>query len=904
MKKFLTILVLFFLSFTFLSFVQADTGTVNYDLTFIENYGYDLANGGTFQSMPGYSCTGRTKIIGNSLKVNTIHAQYILFWNSSAGFLGYDIIDSNGGLIYLNSYLGDGVYNESFVKPYGAFTFALMCDNLAENGLSGLGAYTYQDIFGNPSYLNYTDSVIGGSSPTGTLADLGSYSTLYYDDVLTVSLQDAFNNPSYTDFITEYNGMTLEDIFYRSGTPSSAQILENDSFTDNVNNWSTTGGKSTNTWTTGGLIETKKTASGMLFYTSQSFNYATVGHIFLVDAEIKSESAEINYLGIGANGASSFDASVTNPVVSQWYRVTDTFTCTGSLDILFKGTNSALYNNTLNLKMYADYIRLYDLTIIFGSGNEPSVEQFKEYLSTDSYNTFRTIQNIGYSGDDLDDAQTMFTNRSIPVLTLTNLIQNGQFTNDVTGWLTDFTRTWENGHAKITQSSPNALTDIYKQITTISGNYIYLQYSFNTNSDGYERVKGNTLTGGSENIFYYTQYSSANVWNIVSGIGLNTIGGSNEVVAFVLESTNGTLQTITYFDDISMFQFSSNIYTKTQIDNALVNFGYLTYNVTYYLPDMSASGTGERSFGTCGDDVCYAVDGSGIGTDLEIYDYYTMYLNGYFNTLSGGNATDQVQEWRSVYGDRSLAYPDTITGINPSLLPLSVQTDFTADHTARDYYIQLYYDAVNEVDRWEWYSTYGVTAENYSYYAQLFVDANEPNTRWEWWKDDGITASNYDYYINPLLTHTLYLDAVNEVDRYEWYIQYGVTSSNYASLLSTYEELLTFTEIPFNTFNDSILYWEYTYSTEPEETVAEKIINWLTEINPFWVIVFAFGVMGVIAIILMFAHAPFISYIIFETLIFVLFAIVGFFASWFIIIATALMYIAILLLAKRKLGGM
>jgi len=256
----------------------------------------------------------------------------------------------------------------------------------------------------------------------------------------------------------------------------------------------------------------------------------------------------------------------------------------------------------------------------------------------------------------------------------------------------------------------------------------------------------------------------------------------------------------------------------------------------------------------------------------------------------------------SYYGNKLYLYSSTLADLDDLYYYLDSNPlgnikfgliDSISDSQAL-YYWNLYKDAINEVDRWEWYSDMGITAENFAYYQNLLADAQATEPRWEWYKDFGITSSNYLYYLNLLD------DANYEIYRWEFFRDFGITAENFDTHYDMYLMLLNNYHggIPFEDFNDLIV------STDREEIIPPPSKTWLESIEEyldnlglgvFAYIVISLLIMGLVLIPLALMKASFIVILIVEGLLFTMFSVFGWFPLWLVIIIVIILFVIILL---------
>jgi hypothetical protein len=312
-------------------------------------------------------------------------------------------------------------------------------------------------------------------------------------------------------------------------------------------------------------------------------------------------------------------------------------------------------------------------------------------------------------------------------------------------------------------------------------------------------------------------------------------------------------------DDLTAFNADS--YTKTQIDTALSNFGYLTYNEAYSLPDTT---DGDFAGG-------YYIGGANIGAGLYLYDLGDRYNEG----AIAEQTSSAFDTWLSKWGVGENALSDqNVTAYNPTGLI------FAGAH----------------VSTWD--------DEQIAYYKQLYTDALEQNERYEWYTQYGITSVNYAYYTN------LYADAVAQTERYEWYAWAGVTSGNYTALRATYDFYEDYygTNYSLAEFDNLVASYDREEIVPIEDlTVVEKIEDWfentldLAEFAEFFYFIISLVLVVIIVIVLAVFHAPSIIILVVGGLTLVLFIAIGWFPFWLALLLT--IGLIALFVFKKPSGG-
>jgi hypothetical protein len=490
-----------------------------------------------------------------------------------------------------------------------------------------------------------------------------------------------------------------------------------------------------------------------------------------------------------------------------------------------------------------------------------------------------TINNIGYSKTDLDNESANFGNENITVLSLTNLIQNGQMVNETAWSGMNIRVSISNGLLHFTNDSIDSYTT---QTIQTTGQTYY--YSFTISN----YISGNVYVNGNASILHNSNGLFSRIYVAIASY-------------FIIDDLSNLA--VLDVDDVSLF--ASGSYTKTQIDTALSYSGYLPYNTAYSIPDFTDADAVWGTNLSYSEELApqyYVMMGSGIGTSLEIYDFSLMDSQGIIGQLniSTDLIGDYWNEWRSVYGDKLTTYKDSIDGLNPYLFPATVKTAFynPANETDRDYYVDLYWDAVEQTpDNWEWYSDKGITAGNQAYYLQLYADANSSTDRWEWYRDSGVTSGNYAYYTQ------LYADATANTERYEWYTQNGINQFNYAynramfdNLTAWYGNGLSLVQLQ----NIDITYQREEVIPPVQLTMLEKLESYIDDlgVGQFGYVLISLVIMVLVGIGLALLHAPAVVLLIIEASFFLMFSVFGWFPLWIVILMAILLFIIIYITIK------
>jgi len=157
-------------------------------------------------------------------------------------------------------------------------------------------------------------------------------------------------------------------------------------------------------------------------------------------------------------------------------------------------------------------------------------------------------------------------------ITLTNLIQNGQMDGNIDFW-PDFNSTsiYDNGLAKVIATAPyGGLRQLY--VFTSGWNY-YGKLDYITSNENQKVCGGKGYAFSSNGTGVLTTVSSVYTVNSSGSDGMTNVLDFN-------------LSNWEYFwiDNVTFFANIGSL-TKTQIDTALENYGYLPYNVTTSMYD-------------------------------------------------------------------------------------------------------------------------------------------------------------------------------------------------------------------------------------------------------------------------------------------------------------------------------
>lgn len=286
MKKLLLALICA-LAFVMPLTVKAET--VAYSLTFYENYAYNLDTG-AFVATPGWSATNRLNVYEDITLSNDNYAHHILFWDKNNTYIGYGNIASS----YEGSmFIGDFTSPISF--PAGVARFAFTTNNLGVNAPSGLGAYSYAQVFADPLYLDYVYPLFADSLDyVYTTFNTNWLSYASANDVTILEVKNLIqygDGSSTTGFISVGSSTSVSNgIFINtgSGSGSAPYFYKNTSFTSGLNYYVASRVRVTNSISTqlrlrlaGGLLDIIQTSPTLntWYFLSGNANATTTGSL-------------------------------------------------------------------------------------------------------------------------------------------------------------------------------------------------------------------------------------------------------------------------------------------------------------------------------------------------------------------------------------------------------------------------------------------------------------------------------------------------------------------------------------------------------------------------------------------------------------------------------------------------
>jgi hypothetical protein len=545
--------------------------------------------------------------------------------------------------------------------------------------------------------------------------------------------------------------------------------------------------------------------------------------------------------------------------------------------------------------------------------------------------------------------------------TATQLVSNGDFSNGTTGWtpINIGTPTVTNGIYTFTATAQFGRTQVTTNTLSLYGSQndkMYVVSKLKSTVTANNQVSFSVNDGVSEtNIFYTTAMSGA--FTLLSGIRTisstatlfspriydnRTSGWTQIDVDYIYAFNISTLISNKQYSPLysTTFDLMSDAQIKAQMD-AWHSSGYLFNNKVFndhyfknYLTPTIPTASGWTSTYNVDCDCTvfyydlpsqsYSFSGTGAPNILNFNSNYTIepysdisFSDGFFyQGRSLIYKADGVTDLTALYAD--FAFKGAIN------IKVALATPLTTNQA--NYFWQLYKDAINEVDRYEWYEYGGVTAENFAYYKTLYIDADGEFMRYEFFTDFGITETNWIYYIE------LYLDALVETARWEWYKDYGIASSNYLYYDELYVDALLFQTVRWEWFRDygvnasnfADLYGRYqqmlSYGTgipanefllleasyDREVPIPEESKTWLElieDLGIFATTLLSIVLMVVIAIVLGLLKAPMVILLLVEGAMFTMFAVFGWFPLWIVVLFVIGLFGMLILLMKGSGGS-
>lgn len=836
MKKIFVPVLVFLTAFFFFPLVSAAPETVIYDFTYIDNHRYNLTTG-SYTADSLYACTNRLPLQDPNITVLDNYFHHVLFWGHNNYYIGY--YNHTGATTYETAGFLGYTGGMSFNAPAGAESFAFIVNTDGTSGvIPSLSPLTYADAFASPLYGNYTDSVLP-STLTASYQNAGSYSLIP-------------------------NGR-----FSMGDLSSELPLL-----------W-TAGSGTYLTWCTSAIDRYRLFAEadgvgGFGEVHTTTFATASATHHYYLQSDVYIVDA-------GAGSQDELTFSVYS--VEKAYQVSafDTWeTFYTEINTVTHGTSTFSVGFTLATDVTQPYvldnILLYDMTAIFGSGNEPSAADFHDdYLPYYSFgDSYYTISNradpsvLSYA-----DLTTAMSNQfAFPTYTLTrvlptNLITNGDFSVDsnsdglADNWtvINSAIPTIVNGFQRATVNVLSQNLSINQTVSALTnGNQFYVIASWNKSAD---------MTGGQ-----YLEMTGATTQTILVNTNANwdttfshlfTSSSNNTVIRFYsylstqfpigvwMEIDNVYMYNISSLKTAGLFGGMSDAQIKTVLDDYAVN-GLTASNIGYFFDGPAAW----DSLSIADKNTILSYYGTGYTGGTVIDFTYSYFDDIMYSSQLGSDFTSVViflkestdkQYWHGV--DNSVIDTKLYMGETP--------TDFTTlDYT--------------DLDKWGIASWRGpLTAGQQAYYDQLYHDALDTVERWEWYNDVGITADNY------------------------------------ASILSTYNILLAYYTPGISFANFQTIDPNYTRDVTPyvPDPVDDSINDWFDDLGlgTFPKILTAIVLMILVAVIFGFLHVGRIIIIVLEGIMFILFAILGWFPVWLVIVFAALIFVLFIKIVFIGGGG-
>jgi len=175
-------------------------------------------------------------------------------------------------------------------------------------------------------------------------------------------------------------------------------------------------------------------------------------------------------------------------------------------------------------------------------------------------------------------------------ITLTNLIQNGQFTTDSNndgladnwtnmssmGMLPSIT---ENGQKFLANGATVECMGAYQNVVITQNQKYYVSLTMAKSQADFSQQYIYTLGSGEQSLINNLDQN----WVSIPQSIIFTSNYNNTSFRFTSYRSYHIQNTFYTMDNVSLF--NSSTYTKTQIDTALANYGYLPYNVTTSMYD-------------------------------------------------------------------------------------------------------------------------------------------------------------------------------------------------------------------------------------------------------------------------------------------------------------------------------
>jgi hypothetical protein len=249
-----------------------------------------------------------------------------------------------------------------------------------------------------------------------------------------------------------YGGKTYREIF------EGGQLLANSDFTDGTTGWNFAG--STISSIDNQYVQVSSTTN---FGYVGRLNQKIIGQIYYQVSSAKKISGTMTYFDFGTDSTNIIVPTNDFQQFSARYTATETIVLTRG-----RGTPNYIYQ--------VDYIYLYNLTQLFGAGNEPDKatmdKLFQQYQEGGTVQAQAFIQTAGKDTRVIDAKLPYLNMMSIREVFESNLVVNGDFSSS-TGWtISNASGTISNGLATFTAT--NQFGSIQQNITSIIGNTYYV----------------------------------------------------------------------------------------------------------------------------------------------------------------------------------------------------------------------------------------------------------------------------------------------------------------------------------------------------------------------------------------------------------------------------------------------
>lgn len=822
MKKLLLLFMLSFSVFFALPAVSAVIETVIYDFTYIDDYRYTLDTG-TYTPDQNYAATDRLILQNNSITCLTADFHHVLFWGNNNSYIGYY---NNTGATTLE---GPGFLGYTggltFLAPANTKTFAFVVNKYGpDTVIPDLSPETYDTIFSAPLYGSYTDSIL--------------------PDTLSNSYQNT----------TSYN-LIQNGRFSWGNTGTQTPLY-----------WSAGSGSSGFTWSTGSTdmyrAWSEADGTGGRGQITTTLNLATViGHLYYLQADqyiFDASAGSLDELEYTFGGESTSNGS---PSFGSWTTFNDGLTASSASTAFSIAFSS---DSTITQAYMIDNVAVYDLTAIFGSGNEPTIIDFyTNYLPYYSFgDSYYDIENIADSSN--VSYATLVTNMSVssavPTYALTrilptNMISNPGFTDTTPanglgdGWFLIYSDTpsISSGYQYFQSDGTNARSRIQDPgFTVVSGSKYFISANIQVPTGYYARIAPNFSSG------------STDVLNggYVSGVYTSVVSQSISSYFGSIRDLSGT--TAQNDGDITGVK-NAKVYNISSLISSGLFVGMSDNAIKTVLDDYAVNGLTASNMG-------YFFDGPAAWDSLSISDK-NLILSYYGTAYAGGDVIDF-----------SYNYFDELFYISQHGTDFSGVVIFPKELT----------------DKQQWYGVDNSVIDTQLYIGETPTDFTDLSytdlDKWgiQSWRA-GLSVSQRDYY------DLLYHDALDTVDRWEWYNDKGVTGANFAAIqaMKTWLETYYNPGISFVDFQTIDPNYDRDFTPYVPEEVDDKINNWFDDLGlgTFPKILTAIVLMILIAVVLGFLHAGRIIYFVLEGILFILFSIIGWFPVWLVVVFAAIIFI-------------